>query len=289
MSGVVVAVVVLAVVVVAVVMAATRGSSAAAAIGRELVASVPSTPDTVRLLERWRDRAARWRAVVAIPVVVAVLVSSIALRASIDLGIGDHPAWSDPLLLGLLGVFLGAIAAELHHLRAPRGGRRRGAELVPRDLHDHLPSGSRRRLVALAVASGVAALLTVVVSGRVPGLGLVGLAVAGSVPVVQRGIVLRARPPLDPALRAADDAVRRLAVRSVDEAGAGAVVLLAAWQLGPVLEVAATSTTVEVVVAVARIVALVVAIVWWRRSSPARLLPDVPGMLPRPAGVAHLP
>lgn len=275
-------------VVVGVAVTARRRTSAVAGIGRDLVAQVPATTETIRLLERWRDRAARWRTVLALPVVVTVLVTSVAVRSSIDLGIGAHPAWSDPLLFGLLSVFLGAIGAELHHLR-PRDADRRAAELVPRDLADHLPRGSRRRLAWLVIAAVVASVLAVVVGAVVvPWYGLVALAIAVAVSVVQRGIVLRGRPALGPGLRAADDAVRRLAVRSVDEAGAGAIVLLAAWQAEPAFTALSGPGPLEAAFVIAQLAALVTAIVWWRRSAPRRLLPDVRAALdaPDPAGRA---
>lgn len=254
---------------------------AGAVTGRQLVADVPATPMTIALLERWRDRASRWRSTLAVPVVFTTIATSIAVRRSLDIGIGAHPAWADPLLMGMLSVFLGAIAAELHHLRhRPTGPR--VVELVPRDVAAHLPVGARRRLVALALLAGVASALSITVGeGRVPWLGMLALAISGAVPLVQRGIVGRSRPALDADLRAADDAVRTLAVRSVDEAGAGAAVLLAAWQLAP------TYTTVDVPLRVAgamvmaQVAALVLAILLWRRSNPRRLLPDVPAALDR--------
>jgi hypothetical protein len=254
---------------------------AGAVTGRRLVADVPATPVTIALLERWRDRASRWRSTLAVPVVVATIATSIAVRQSLDVGIGAHPAWADPLLTGMLSVFLGAIAAELHHLRhRPTGPR--VVERLPRDVAAHLPLGARRRRLALALLAGVASVLSITVGdGRVPWPGMLALAITGAVPLVQRGIVGRSRPALDADLRAADDAVRTLAVRSVDEAGAGAAVLLAAWQLAPAYTSVDVSTPVAAAMIVAQVAALVLAILWWRRSNPRRLLPDVPAALDR--------
>jgi len=247
---------------------------AAAALGRAFVAEVPATPEAEQLLERWRDRAARWRRSVAVPVVLVTLGASIVLRGSVDVGTGAHPAWADPLLTGLLAVFLASIAAEFHHLRNREPGPRT-VSLLPREVGVHLRSGSRLRLVVLAAAATIATVLTVTVGSQpFPSLGLLALVVAGLVPVVQRGIVLRARPALPDDLRAADDAVRALAVHSVDEAGAGAALLLVAWQLAPIYSSAAVPTPIQVLMVAAQLAALVVAIVWCRRSNPHRLLPD---------------
>jgi hypothetical protein len=256
-----------------------RPAGRLAVVGDSLVAGVVATPATVALLTRWRDRAARWRTAAALPVVLATIGASVAIRQQVNVGIGDHPAWSDPLLMGLLSVFVGAILAELHHLRPRRAGVR-AAHLAPREVGDHLPPRARIRSVALAVSALVASTLAVTVGGqRVPLLGLLALLVAGLVPVVQRGIVGRGRPAVAASLLAADDAVRRLAVRSVDEAGAGVVLLLTAWQLAPTYTVASVAAPVTVVMIVAQLASLGVAIVWWRRSDPRRLLPDVPRAL----------
>jgi hypothetical protein len=252
---------------------------AAAGIGARLVADVPATAASVALLTRWRDRAARWRLAVAGPAVVLTIAVSVVVRSSLDIGIGAHPAWSDPLLMGLLGAFLGAMAAEFHLLRR-RAPNRRSADLTPRDVADHLPSGSRIRLAVLAVlAAGASASTVLVTDGDLPVLGLLALVGSAAVPLVQRGIVARGRPALEPDLRAADDAVRELAVLSVDQAGAGAILLLSAWQLAPVYTAVDVAPVVEAGLVVAQVVSLVVAVVWWRRSNPRRLLPDIPAVL----------
>jgi hypothetical protein len=261
-----------------------RPVGALAAVGDDIVAGVVATPATVALLTRWRDRAARWRTAAALPVVLATIGVSGAVRHELRIGVGDHPAWSDPLLMGLLSVFLGAILAELHHLRPRRTGVR-AAHLAPRELVEHLPPHARIRSALLAVLALVASLLAVTVGGqRVPLLGLLALLVAGLVPIVQRGIVGRGRPAVAATLLAADDAVRRLAVRTVDEAGAGVVLLLTAWQLAPTYVAASVPAPVAVAMIVAQLASLGVAIVWWRRSDPRRLLPDVPRALDAGAG-----
>lgn len=283
MTGIATVLGVLLAVVAVMVLLRRRPSPAIAEQGRQLVADVPATPATVALLERWRDRAHRWRQVVAVPAVVGSIVGNLVLRQSVDVGVGAHPAWADPLLTGLVGAFLGAIAAEAHHLRTRSSGPRT-VDLTPRDVRAYLPHPDRRRLVALGIAAAVATLgALVLVDGHVPTLGLLALALAVVVPVTQHGIVTRARPALAPDLRRADDAVRRLAVRSVDEAGAGAMILLVAWQLAPVYTAVDAPTGVETAMGVAQLASLVLAVVWWRRSHPRRLLPDVAAALGPPA------
>ncbi len=256
-----------------------RPSGTIAATGRGILDGVPRTPSTITLIERWRDRAARWRSVVALPVVLATIVASLAIRGSVDVGLGAQPAWSDPLLTGLLSVFVAAIAAELHHLRRRSEGPR-VVDLVPRTVGGYLPEGSRRRLGLLGAYALFACTLAFAVAGTmVPWLGLLALSTVCTVPLVQRGIVGRGRPALDSDLRLADDAVRMLAVRSVDEAGAGAALLLSAWQLAPAAAAVSAPTAIEVGLALVQVASLVVAIAWWRRSNPRRLLPDVAAAL----------
>lgn len=252
---------------------------AVAEVGARLLARVPPTEASVALLTRWRDRAARWRLAVAMPVVGLTIAASVAIRSSLDVGIGAHPAWSDPLLMGLLGAFVGAVAAELHLLRRRTPDRRR-ADLTPRDVAYRLPAGARTRLAVLAALAAVASVSTVLVTdGEVPILGLLALLGSGAVTLVQRGIVARGRPALEADLRAADDAVRHLAILSVDQAGAGAILLLSAWQLAPVYTAIDIAPVIEAGLVLAQVVSLIVAVVWWRRSNPRRLLPDIPAVL----------
>lgn len=248
---------------------------AIAQVGTSLVAEVPGMPLAIALLERWRDRAHRWRLAVAVPAVVGSIAGNLALRQSVDVGVGAHPAWADPLLTGLLGAFVGAIAAEAHHLRRRSAGPR-SVDLTPRDVAAYVPGGSRLRLAWLTAAATTAMVATLVLAqGHFPTLGLLALFLLALVPVAQRGIIGRARPAVAADLRAADDAVRRLAVRSVDEAGAGAALLLIAWQLAPAYTTVNVPTPIAGALAVTQLAALIVAVVWWRRSNPTRLLPDV--------------
>lgn len=236
---------------------------------------VPVTSTAIELLHRWADRTKRWRRLLGLPTLVLTLSASIVFTQSVNVGIGEHPPWSDPVLMVLLSVFVAGIAAELHHLRR-RPGATRYANLTPRDLSDFLPGGARRRQLMLALIAAASTLLAVTVAGqRMPVLGVVALLLAGVVPLVQHGIVQRGRPAVRPALRAADDAVRRLAIRAVDDAGAGAILLLSAWQLAPTYADAGAAGPVEIGMIAAQVAAFVIAVVWWWRSDPNRLLADL--------------
>lgn len=240
--------------------------------GRRLVADVPVTPQTRALLVRWRQRATFARRSFAVPAAVGAAAAGLVLRQELAVGVGAHPAWSDPLLAGMVAAFLGAIVAEVHHLRPTAGGPR-SAQLRPRDLAPMLPPYSRVRLGLLAVLAASSSLAAATATDvRVPWLGVSALALAALVPLIQRGIALRRQPPGPAPLRAADVAVRHLAVRSVDRAGAGAILLLAAWQLAPVYG-SVTLRPLQTLLALGQVASVVVAVLWWRRSSPRRLVP----------------
>lgn len=155
----------------------------------------------------------------------------------------------------------------------------RVAELRPRDVSENLPAGARPRLWILAGGAVVASGIAIVIGGwQVPLPGMLALLLAGAVPLAQRRIMEHARAAVPADLRAADDAVRRLAVVSVDAAGAGSMLLLIGWQLMPVHPVVA-GTAGEFPLSIGQLAALIIAIVWWRGSNPGRLLPDVPAAL----------
>lgn len=235
---------------------------------------LPDTSAARHLIGRWRDRARRWRTAAGLPTAIGVLGLSLVGRGEVHIGIGAGPLWADPLTMGLAAAFVGAIGAELHHLRhRPEGPRT--VSLRPRDLGDFLPPGSRRRLGGLAGSAGalavVHALLPTVSGVPLPAIG--ALVVAAAVVSVQRSIVFRPRPLLPEDLAAADDVVRGLAVRSVDAAGAGIALLMTLWQVswmlpstgpgGGLLAIAAGSVYLA---------ALAVALLWWWRGGPASLL-----------------
>lgn len=243
-------------------------------------AAVPATEPARMLLQRWRDRALRWRMGLALPAVAAAIAGGLLVHQQVRVGVGDGPAWTDPVLVGLLASFLGALGAELH-LARPAAGTMRAARLAPRDADLYVSRGAGRRRAVLAVLAGTtlaAAALLVGWTALMP--GLLAVAVLGLVPVAQQRIATRPQPVLPPDLTAADDTVRRLATRTLDDAGAGAALLLVAWQ-GSTVGQALPHWWPPLLWGL-QLAALVVAVVWWRRSAPRRLLPDAPDA---PAGV----
>lgn len=148
------------------------------------------------------------------------------------------------LVLGLGGVAIGSMAAQLHQVR-PRSGLRT-ASLEQRSIARYAPTSTQRQLALSALGAVVVAVIGVI--------GLVRIDDAGSTPMVWAGAALavvaiavglqyrvshRPRPALGPELRYADDLARSLAVgRGLGEpAGYWATALLAsgASALEPVI------------------------------------------------------
>ncbi len=118
----------------------------------------------------------------------------------------------DVLLLGVGGVALGSMAAQLHHVQRRSGPRT--ASLQRRAVGDYLSVGSKRHLVAVGVAS-----LSMFVAGLALGEGrtsavwaFAALGVLLIANLVQRRVAARPRPALPAGLNAADDLARGLAI-----------------------------------------------------------------------------
>lgn len=259
-----------------------HGPVAVAAAAR---VEVPGTDAARVLLGRWRDRARRWRAIATLPAVVASVVVSIAATGQLTIGlvdtVGRQPVWSDPLVVGLLALAFGAFGAELHHLR-PTTDEPRSASLVPREVVAVRRPGALRRRALLGVLAGLVilghgvAVWREVIPAGVPWAAIVAAGVLAAAAGVERRIAARPRPTLPPDLAQADAAVRRVAARSVDDAAAGASILLLGWAgLGTIGAQPASGPAAPLLDAGALLVPLtaLVAAVWWAwRSSPRRLL-----------------
>jgi hypothetical protein len=144
---------------------------------------------------------------------------------------------SAPLGFGsiFVGYLLGALGAELSFARPVATGRR-AASLVPRELAAYLP---RRLVVAQRVLAAVAA-LGVIAIGLVPYpdtatnpgtlalvLGAAGvLGFATGLEALERWLVRRPQPFTEPALVAADDALRAQSVRAMAGAALSLLLLL---------------------------------------------------------------
>ena len=235
---------------------------------------VPASDDTRALVTRWRDRSARWRLYAALPAIAAATAAGLVTRDTVVLGIGTGPVWTNPLLMGLLAAFVGAIGAELHHLRRRPAGPRT-ASLTPRSVSDHLDVRARTRLAVVAVLAGAVTALDLVHpdTARVPVAGLLAVGTAGTIPPIQQAIVTRPRPALPEPLERADDAVRGLAIRSIDAAGAGLVLLLAVMQTATLLDTAVTTAAGgQLLFGLATLTGALIAVVWWWQAGPSALV-----------------
>ncbi len=145
-------------------------------------------------------------------------------------GAGDaNPIWM------FAGYLVGALYAELSLVRPVATGPR-SATLVPRELDDYLPRRLlwTQRGVGLITAAGGLVALVVPYGGRSPwfeqpdrllGAIVVVAAVLGlGLERLERWLVQRPQPFVDPSLLAADDAIRAQSVHSL--AGSGLAVLL---------------------------------------------------------------
>lgn len=152
---------------------------------------------------------------------------------------GVFPMWI------FLGYLAGALYAELSLVRPIQGDRT--ASLVPRDLADYLP---RRLLIAqrgLGLLIGAGAIVAAVApygdrttkglglhGGGLLAVGLIGVAFSVWLERVQRWVVQRPQPFTEPALVAADDAIRAQSVHSLAGSGLAALLVLntlVAWAL----------------------------------------------------------
>jgi hypothetical protein len=144
---------------------------------------------------------------------------------------------SAPLGFGsiFVGYLVGALGAELSFARPVASGRRT-ASLVPRELAAYLP---RRLVVAQRALAAVAALGVVAIAvvpypdtttaPSTPALVLLAagvLAFAAALEALERWLVRRPQPFTDPALVAADDALRAQSVRAVAGAALSLLALL---------------------------------------------------------------
>jgi hypothetical protein len=119
---------------------------------------------------------------------------------------------ADVLLFGTAGIALGAVAAELHHLRRARGPRT--ARLEVRTVGDYLMPYDAHQMMRIAIIAVVVAVAAVwsATSRGATWWALAALAVEGLCRLAQWRVATRARPALSPSLTRADDFVRELAI-----------------------------------------------------------------------------
>lgn len=206
---------------------------------------VGADPAARRLLAAYALRQRAYRRAGAVLVLLAALTVQVAPRSGsvfeVRLGVGGS-FWTNVVALVFAGSLAGAIVAELHHLRRRRTGVHT-AELATRHFDDY---ASRRLHLGLWVGVlcvGVIAVLAAAWPALVGGstdLGsesegvwplwlpvVASLLVAGAVELTARRVIGRPRPALRPAMRSADEQVRRMAVNSSLLTRGVALVLLA--------------------------------------------------------------
>lgn len=164
----------------------------------EISGHLAHDPDQQRLLTRWLGRA-RWARFVG--GLSGIVIWVLGTRTKGDL-----------LLLGTGGIALGAILAELHHIR-PRKGRRT-ARLDVRSVGNYMIRDDARRMVGVGVAA-----LAVVIAGIVASeanaaswWGLAAVAALGAARIAQERVATRPRPAVSENLTRADDLARELAI-----------------------------------------------------------------------------
>lgn len=163
----------------------------------EIADRLTADTDQRRLLTRWLERA-RWaRFLGGFSGLVAWMFGT---RAD-----GNMFAW------GFGGIAVGALAAEMHHLRRPTGPRT--ARLEVRRVSNYLWPFAAWHMVGTAAAGLVVATAAVVVdepAAMRPALAATGVIAAGH--LAQRRVASRPRPALADTLRSADDLTRELAI-----------------------------------------------------------------------------
>jgi hypothetical protein len=155
-------------------------------------------PEQRRLLTRWLSRA-RW----------ARFVGGMSGCVICVLGTRGQ---SDLLLLGTGGLAVGAMLAELHHVR-PRKARRT-AGLRVRSVRDYLMHQDARRMVIVGLFACALVVMGIVNSNSRAAVwwGSSALAVLGLARLAQERVASRPRPALSEALTKADDLARELAI-----------------------------------------------------------------------------
>jgi hypothetical protein len=162
----------------------------------------------------------------------AVLALVVSARWYGTIGVGlTTTALADPLSMGIAGVVVGALSAELYRIRLPRGGAGRAASLAPRP---ELPG--RRRVTAARTLVGVALALAVVRLIGADDAGPLLLVLAAGVLLVvadltRSAVRHRPRPALSERAAVLDAGIRRFAADTVAWLEACVAVLALTWAI----------------------------------------------------------
>ena len=164
----------------------------------EIAGQLASDTDQRRLLARWLERA-RWARFVG------------GFSGCLLWVLGTQ-AKGDLLLLGTGGIAIGAMLAELHHIRPRKGPRT--ARLDVRAVSDYMMHQDARRMVGVSlVACMIAVTGAVAGEARAPmWWGLTAVVALGAARLAQERVATRPRPAVSEKLRRADDLARELAI-----------------------------------------------------------------------------
>ena len=205
----------------------------------QAIYGAPATESARRLYSAYLSRARRYRSTwSAVGWGAAIFLATQFRPAGITFGPGKHPVYADLLFMGFGGYLLGAIAAELHHLRGRATGVRT-ASLEPRRAARDLPAHEQMQLRIVAIAAVVASVGYCIVhatsaepepfSWAVVVYGASVVLVLLVVEVAARAVVHRARPALPEDVARGDDAIRSAAAQTLVTGGSGFVLLVLSW------------------------------------------------------------
>lgn len=222
-----------------------------------------ATPQERDVAARYLHRHRTHRAVGgAVGVLVAVVVGA-RVQQNVTIGIGGGSPFGDLLFCGFAGVVIGALSAETYRLRAVPGPA--AASLAPR------AEVAADGVVRLARVCGATALLVGVLAlglgaGTAPLLvAVAGVAVVAIAEATLRAVRDRRRPVLSARGQLVDERLRAFAGRAVSHLEGAAGVLGLGWVVSALPSPHLVVGVVQVVVALA---ALVAAVVLMRRASP---------------------
>jgi len=226
-----------------------------------VLTGVPQTKRTDGLFAAYLSRSRRFRTAWSVAGWGSGLVLAALLGAGrVGVGTGSHqPFYADVLLMGFGGYLLGAIVAELHHLRRPRTGART-ASLRPRRVSAYRARGQQiflRSIVALSTVVLIVGLVLdrsqhkpvydslgdgsrFLVPSPTPNTYAAPLIVTACVifavwlviEVTQRAVVKRPRPAMPDDLALGDDAIRGTSVEVLAVGGSGLLALLTSYEAG---------------------------------------------------------
>jgi hypothetical protein len=164
----------------------------------EIAGQLASDPDQRRLLSRWLERA-RW----------ARFVGGFSGCLLWVLGTQSK---GDLLLLGTGGIAVGAMLAELHHIRPRKGPRT--ARLDVRSVGDYLMHQDARRMIGVGVVACMVTVTGALASEARAAMwwGLTAVVALVAARLAQQRVATRPRPAVSDKLRRADDLARELAI-----------------------------------------------------------------------------